>query len=345
VQSRRDLLRLLALLPGAPLGKALGEGATPASNPATMIVAGPDGGSVDRIAVQLAPLLARRLSPGTTIRRRGTGGTDGVTGANQFTTRASPDGETVLLVPGAAALAWLTGDMRAHFDTASWVPVMAGLSPGVVAGHLPAGGMTEGRRIRIAAELTGFDLPALLAVELLGATVVPVSGLRTDSEALDALLAGAVDLVFLRDRQVPERLVALQRLGIMPLFSLGVPTPDGGLARDPQLPEVASFAEYCAQQRGEIPHGALYDAWRAASAASQLTFALVLPPLTPAASVAVWRQAAAAAADTSGWYQRDTFRVLAPAAATICVAATAADPPAQLELRRWMAMRFNWRPT
>jgi len=309
-----------------------------------MIVAGPEGGRVDRIATQLAPLLARRLSPGAIIRRRGTGGVDGVTGANQFSTRASPDGETVLLVPGAAALAWLTGDTRAHFDTASWVPVMAGMSSGVLVGRLPDGAITQGARLRIAADLTGFDLPALLAVDLLGAAPVPVRGLRNDAAVRDALLQGHIDLVFLRDRQVAERLVALQRVGAVPLFSLGAITDSGSLARDPSFPALPHFAEYFATRRGASPGGLLFAAWQAAASASQLDFALVLPQLTPASSVSAWRQAGAAAADTVGWYPPGTFRVLPPAAATAFVTSTAAAPPAQLELRRWMAVRLDWRP-
>ncbi len=337
---RRNFLTAVV---GGPLG-ALPELRGGVSAPATMIVAGPDGGRVDRIALQLAPLLARYVSPGINIRRRGAGGADGVTGANQFTTRASPDGETVLLVPGAAALAWLMGDTRAHFDTASWVPVMAGLSSGVVAGRLPPARIAPGTKLRLAAELTGFDLPALLAVELLGATVIPVRGLRNDNAARDALIQGAVDLVFLRERQVPERLAALQRAGAMPLFSLGTATDGGALARDPLLPDVPDFFEYCRLLRMTALDGSLFHAWRAAAASSQLDFALVLPQLTPAAAVAIWRQAAASAADTSGWYPHGTFRVLPPTMATVCVATTAADPPAQLELRRWMATRFDWRP-
>jgi len=336
MRGRREILGLLAAL---PIGMGGFDGGL------TMIVAGPEGGRVDRVAVQLAPLLARSLPPGTLIRRRGAGGIDGVTGANQFTARASPDGDTVLLVPGAAALAWLTGDTRAHFDAAVWVPVMAGLSSGVVAGRLPAGGIGPGARVRMAAEFTGADLPALLAVELLGATVVPVHGLRTDTALRDALLQGTVDLVFLRERQLPERLVALQRAGAVPLFSLGATAEDGGLARDPLLPEVPSFVEFCTGLCGSAPRGPLYDAWRAAAAATQLDFALVLPQLTPAPMVALWRQAAAQAADTRGWYPGGTFRALASAAATACINATAADAPAQLELRRWMAVRFDWRPT
>ena len=44
------------------------------------------------------------------------GSADGVTGANQFEARGAPDGQTVLLVPGQAAVAWMVGDPRAQFD-------------------------------------------------------------------------------------------------------------------------------------------------------------------------------------------------------------------------------------
>ena len=57
------------------------------------------------------------------------------------------------------------------------------------------------------------------------------------------------------------------------------------------FPEVPHFAELFATRTGNKPRGPLYDAWCAAAAAAQLEFGLVLPQLTPAAMVSLWRRA------------------------------------------------------
>jgi hypothetical protein len=98
--------------------------AVPFPEGATILVAGPDGGRLGRWGDAVASALDATLPPGTKVRATCTGGIDGVTGANQFEARVAPDGTTVLLVPGAAALDWLVGDQRAHFDAEHWVPAL-----------------------------------------------------------------------------------------------------------------------------------------------------------------------------------------------------------------------------
>src|SRR6202008_31963 len=116
------------------------------------------------------------MPPYTAIRRVEIGSADGVTAANQFEVRGVPDGTTVLMVPGQAALAWMVGDPRAQFDVGHWVPVMAGTTPGVVGGRL--GTLTNGGRVRgAAANAASADLAALLGLQLLGVPVQPVFGI------------------------------------------------------------------------------------------------------------------------------------------------------------------------
>ena len=63
------------------------------------------------------------------------------------------------------------------------------------------------------------------------------------------------------------------------------------MVRDPAFPDVPHLAELYATRSGRPPAGPLYDAWRASAAAAQLEFGLVLPQLTPAAMVSLWRNA------------------------------------------------------
>ena len=344
---RRHLLGLLAAVP-ATAHAAPASPAPAFPDGATLLAAGPQGGSTDRWADWLAPLLAHDLPPSARLRRETVGGADGVTGANQFDARITPDGATALLLPGQAALAWLLGDPRAQFDAAHWVPALAGIGSGVVMARLP-GGAGSGMRLRIgAAGPGGPDLPALLGLEFCGIEFVPVFGLADANAAENALAQGAIDAAFAHGRRVPDQVAAFTRAGAAPLFALGTVDETGQPARDPQFPDLPIMPEIATRQRGAAPAGTLYDAWRASAAATQLDAGLVLPQLTPAAMVALWRRAcrdAAASPELEATVTPLGLRAVPSPLATACTAAIAANGAALLELRRWLATRFNWHPT
>ena len=84
---------------------------------------------------------------------------------------------------------------------------------------------------------------------------------------------------------------------------------------------------------------------RAIAAAAQTEYALVLPQLTAASLVALWRQAgnqAAASPDLRDETGR-TRSVGTPLAQAL-TQAMAPDVPAITALRTWLATRLNWRP-
>jgi hypothetical protein len=352
--------RVLALLSGLPvMGRAVGAvAASPRFIPsasaqplpafpqgATILVAGPDGGRIDAWTRVLVPTLGKALPPETPIRTTPAGGADGVTGANQFDARTAPDGQTVLLVPGVAATAWLVGDPRAQFDPGQWVPVMAGATPGVVVARVGPSAFGPGGQPRIAAASpAGAELPALLAIDLLGARAEPVFGIAEPERAREALDRGDVDAVFVGGRKVPERVAALASVGGQPVFSLGARDAAGALVRDPLFPDLPNLAEMRAGMGRPPLSGPLYQAWCAAAAAGQLDFALVLPQLTPASMVALWRRAGAQAEAAAEMQAAAAALSVRPSASPVPTAAVAADAQALLELRRWLATRFNWQP-
>jgi hypothetical protein len=356
---RRHLLGVLAGLPvlarAGKLSAAPARAAVPAAavsvapfpDGARLLVAGPSNGALSGWADAVLPALEQSLPPDTSIRRAVVGGADGVTGANQFEARGVPDGLTVLMAPGQAVLAWMVGDPRAQFDVGHWVPVMAGVTSGLVAGR-PTIAAPDGRiRIAVGGSVAGPDLPALLGCELLGAPPEPVFGL-TDPAALQSALAQrTVDAVFLRGNAVTEQFPALASVGAQRLFTLGAFDDAGRMVRDPALPDVPSLAEVYEIRSGRRPSGPLYAAWAAAAAASLLEFALVLPQLTTAAMVSLWRRAgteATAAGSVQMVAAALGVRPLAGPAATAITMAAAADGSALLDLRRWLATRFNWHP-
>ena len=321
-------------------------GAAPAMpDGAGLLIAGPDGGLVDVWAEWLEPSLRRVLAPDTGLRRDVVGGLDGVTAANQFEARIPPDGSTGLLLPGSAAMAWLVGDPRARFDAARWVPALAAVTPSLLASRVSAGRILGGAPVRLATSgPTGLDLPAMLALDLLGANWHPVYGL-SDTAAQTALAQGSVDAVCLHGRRVLDMTYALRAAGAPPIFTFGAVDEAGQPQRDPSFIDVPDAMEL-------MPAGALADehlrtAWRATIAAGQLEVALVLPQLTPAAMVALWRRACAQAVGSAPLQAQAVsvgVRALPVPAATASTAAVTTDGPSLLALRHWLATRLDYRP-
>jgi hypothetical protein len=356
--ARRHILGLLAgpLLLGrggavwaaAPSPISAAVAAVPFPEGATILVAGPDGGRLGRWGDTMAAALDQTLPPGTRVRTTCTGGIDGVTGANQFEARVPPDGATLLLAPGAAALDWLVGDPRAHFDAEHWVPVMAGVTPAIV---MARANVTLGTSaaVRVAASgPVGPQLPALLGLELLGAEVTPVFGLADQDAARAAFVADKVDVVLAWGQSVPAQVDALCEAGAKPLFGLGSLDANGVAGRDPAFPDVPTLSEQFVELHGAKPSGVRFDAWRATACVTRLEFGLVLPRLTSAAMVALWRRAASQAAGQPGvqeFASRVAVLPLEGVAAAAAMTGVAVDPGALLELRGWLATRFNWRPT
>ncbi len=296
---------------------------------AAVLVAGPPQGRLDRWADVLIPALVRAMpsafaGPGAQqVVRSTVGGVDGVTGANQFEARVMPDGGTALLLPGSAALAWLVGDPRAQFDAARWVPAWAGLASAVLVSRVP---LSPGRTLRVGgAHPAGPTLPALLALDMLGIPVTP----SADS---------AADAVFHSGQGA--RIAATAQQGMVPVLTLGAIDPAGNWLRDPAFPTVPTMIE-AASRRGTP---ALLPALRAASAAAMLDAALVLPQLSPANRVALWRRACAEAAATPNLLDEAAalgVRIAsAPATATL-ITSIAADVPTLLALRSWLDTRWG----
>lgn len=364
---RRRLLRAAALLAAvgarpAAARQALAAPMYPegAGSGIGLLVAGPAGGAADAWAERLGPALARALSqsasqshppPGAAsghrLRRETVGGVDGVTGANRFEAQVAPDGTTALLAPGTAALAWLAGDPRARFDAAGWVPALAAFAPGVVVARPSASSLGPGGSVRFATTgPAGPDLPALLALDLMGVAVQPVPVPASSPEVLSQ---PGVDAVFLHGPGAEDAARTLAALGTTSgaptLLGLGLPDATGRFTPPPSLPGSSPWGlpELVARTAGGTP---LYAAWRAAAVAAQLDAALVLPAMAPAAAVASWRRACAQAAAGPEVQEAAAglgVQVLAAPACNVPMAALAVDSAGLLDLRRWLAGRYGSR--
>lgn len=314
-----------------------------------LLVAGPLGARTSRWGNACALAMQTGFAGGPQIVTQPVGGLDGVTGANQLDALVMPDGRTAAILPGAALIAWLTGDSRVHFDPTRWVPVMAGCNSGVLVVRIPAGASPTLAMLKAMAPLQlaadqpqSNDLAVLLALAGMNVPTAPVFGLRDIGAKTRAFLAGEVNAVFVSGEGVPEDIAPLTAGGGVPVFSLGGWAADGSVAADPlfaALPDVAVFGENAAS--------ALDPEYRAAAAAARLDFILVLPKLTAPGAVAQWRQAAVAAIGSPGLSAaaRASSVILQPAgivgAALDELGAVVAD---QSNLQAFLAQRFGWQP-
>ncbi len=293
-----------------------------------LLVASPPGARLDRWADPLSTAVGRGLPSHLPLLRQNVGGLDGITGANTFEARAEPDGSTALLVPGASALSWLVGETRAKFDPAHWLLLWAAALPGVLVSRVQ---LQPGRNLNIAAAgPTGPELPILLALDLFG--VSPVLTPAADADA-----------VFLQGSPQAISVQSAAARGLNPVLSLGAIGADGTPGRDPMLPTIPTTLELARERTPPL----LASALQAATLAVQLDAGLVLPQLTPAASVATWRRACQPALSNPELVAeaaRLGAQMLPAPTATTCVGRIAGDPDVLLALRRWLATRYDWRP-
>jgi hypothetical protein len=332
---RRTLFGLAAAGPVA-LGPRRPRAALPGS--ATLLVPGPEDGAVALWAQRLAAGLRRAATTAINLEHSVLGGPDGVTAANRFATTAAPDGRTLLVLTGATAQARLVGDPRARFDPAGWLPLCAAVAVPIVAGRWPlASGPAVGPG---AASPVRLGLPggpehpataALLALDLLGVPATPVLGVSAQ-QAEAALLQGALDAIVLQGTDAPARLAMLRAHA---WFSLD---GGGGGAGGADLPAVADLAPGAPRP--------VMAGLRAAATGARLQAAAVLPALTPADTVALWRGAAQRWAEEEG---RGAIPAAAPRPrpspdAAIAIGALAPPPEAALAYREWLLRRLQWRP-
>jgi len=299
---------------GLPLA-ALAAPAVAVPDRAMLLVPGPEEGRLAQLGRALAGVLSRGLGSAAVLHVQAVGAADGVTAANRFAAATPADGQGLLLLPGAAGQALLIGDGRARFEPRHWPALCGAAQPALLAGtrRLDAPGP-----LRLALPSPAApEAAVLLALDLLGRPAQPVFG--ANPQAL--LAAGAAD----------ARVIAgpgLDLAGLRPLLALG-----SAALPDPALAELPTLAQL-------LPDSARPDlmaAVEAASLAMRTEAVLVLPPLTSADLVALWRAAA------ERWPETGPRR-FGPAEATPLLAGLCPDAQVAVAYREWLLRRFNWRP-
>jgi hypothetical protein len=317
---------------GGALAAALGGVARPLQaaravpEAATLLVPGAETGEVARFATQTAAALARGLVQAAALRVVPVGGADGITAANRFAAATPADGRAMLLLlPGAAAQAHLVGDTRARFEPRNWPAICGSVQPALLAGR---GQLNDTAPLRLALPGPGApETAALMVLELLGRRVQPVFTAQPEA----ALAQGAADALVLCG-PMAHRATAL---GVSPWFAFDGPEA----ARDPALPQLPGLGELLADHGR---HEGVVAA-RAAGAALRTRALLVLPPLTAADSVALWRGAGQRWAEGEPDALDGGARRIGGAGAAALLATLCPAPEVALTYREWLARRLSWR--
>lgn len=316
-----------ALLTASGLPRAAGAQVMP-SDSATLLMPGPEGGPAALWAARVAAGLARGLPHAIALHPIVLGGPDGVTAANRFATQEAGDGRMLLVMPGHAAHARLIGESRARYAMEGWLPLCVSWQGAVLAGRGPLPAPNPARPLRIA--LPGPEAPetsVLLALDLAGYSATPVFGLHAFA-AEQALGRGEVDAIVIA---TPSPLRHAARIGVTPWRELDTPG-----RRD--APSLSAMSELTGQARP-----AHLAAAQAGFAALRLRAALVLPALTSADMVSVWRRAALRWQEDEAKESPDsTAPALVGAEARTAVSALFPSPEGVLAYREWLLKRLSW---
>ncbi|MBP0445507.1 hypothetical protein J8J14_12040 [Roseomonas sp. SSH11] len=288
-----------------------------AQDSGTILVPGPEDGGCARWAARAAAVLTRGLQRPANLRLSVLGGPDGVTAANRFATQEGGNDARFLVLPGWTCHVRLTGATRARFEPRGWLPLMLTWHGALLAGR---GALPTRPLVPLRIAIPSPDAPeaaALAALDLLGITAQPVIGVP---EA--AFAAGEADALIVTG---PDPAARARAMGAVPWYLLSTPA-------EGQLSEIPPFPVTSPAHRGVL----------AAVAGLQMRAALVMPALTPADTVAIWRRAAMRWPDEERAHP-DLGLALIGTGAAGAFAILSPPPEATLAYRSWLDQRLGWR--
>jgi tripartite-type tricarboxylate transporter receptor subunit TctC len=293
-------LAAAASLAGMPVSVAVAQKADFSGKRIEMIVPFQPGGGSDVYSRALAPFFEKHLPGKPTIIVRNVPGGGSITGANQFHSRAKPDGLHALVCSSSTVANFVFQRGKFELDLNKMVPVL--LSPqGSVIYVSPTLGVTAARDIaKLKGQALTFGGNSPTAAELRMITTLDLLGL--DTKYVWGINRGPVRLAFERGEfninydTTPGYLKNASQLvkagKAAPLFALGVLDTQGNLVRDPNFPDLPSFGEVYEILHGKKPSGPGYEAWKAILQMGVMANkSILLPAGTPQPIVDAWRAA------------------------------------------------------
>ncbi|WP_203142745.1 Bug family tripartite tricarboxylate transporter substrate binding protein [Marinobacter mangrovi] len=260
------------------------------------------GGGTDVWARFFSPWLSKSLSGEPTIMIDNVPGGGSINGANLFALRAKSDGSEWLGTSASTQYPAMLDDPRVRYDYSDWTPILATPTGGVVYAQPRLGETADTaldalleQPVKLAAQTpTGVELPVLIALDMLGADVQAVFGMRSRGEGRLAFERGEADIDFQTTSAYLSNVEPLVEAGkAVPLFSLGMLNDDGKIVRDPTFPELPTFNEVYQARHGEAPSGKEYEAFRKFFASGYALQKLIMVPKdTPQDLIETYRQAA-----------------------------------------------------
>ena len=265
-----------------------------------MIVPFPPGGGSDVYSRALAPFLEKHLPGNPTILIRNVPGGGSITGANQFKSRAKPDGLHILVCSSSTVMNYAFQRSKFELELDKMLPVL--LSPqGSVIYAAPSLGIKSAKDI---AKLkgqsltfggggpTGAEMRMTATLELLGLPAKYVWGIARGPVRL-AFERGETNINYDTTPGYLKNASQLVKAGkAVPLFVLGVLDGKGNLVRDPNFKDLPSFAETYEYMHGKKPSGPGYEAWKAILQMGVMANkSLLLPAGTSKPILDAWRTA------------------------------------------------------
>lgn len=315
------------------------------------------GGGTDTWARFWAPYLSDNLPGQPTLVVRNVPGGGSTTGANQFQTRAEPDGLTVLGTSGSTQFPYLLDDPRVNYEYKDWNVIFASPTGGVVYvkpglgvdGPEDLDKLKEADLIYGSQGATSLDLVPLLAFELLDLDVRAVFGMQGRSSGRLAFERGETNIDYQTSAAYLTNVTPLVEAGeAVPLFSWGATDDEGNIVRDPTFPDLPSYPEFYEAATGEKPSGPAWDAYKsffiAGFPAQKMLF---LPGGTPSDIVQAYRDAAAAATQDEGFLQDrkatlgDYKQIVGEPAERILRTAINVPDDARAWVREWLTEKYN----
>ena len=317
------------------------------------------GGGSDTWARFNAPFLSKYLPGQPTVVVKNQPGGGSITGANQFASRAKPDGKTVFGTSGSTQFPFLLGDPRVRYDYADWKVVLAAPTGGVayISSDLGVKSLSDldklkGQRLIYGSQgATSLDLVPLLGFRLLGLDVKHVFGMKTRGEGRLAFERGEANIDYqTTSAYLKSSLPIVEEGKAIPLFSWGTTDDDGNIIRDPNFPELPSIKEAIETVAGKAPSGVEWEAFKAFLIAGfPAQKLMVLPKGTPDEIVEAYRAAVrkmkedpeyqAAKVVALGGYEQQTDK----AGEALFKEGTTIDPEARKWVRELLEKEYNAR--
>lgn len=259
------------------------------------------GGGTDVWARFMAPNLTSFIEGHPTVVIKNQPGGGSITGTNLFYKRAKDDGSNIIGTSASTLFPYMLGDKRVRFKLDEWTPILASPTGGVIYVQPDMGiassadvGKLLNQEMKFASQgPTQLELPILIALDLLGADIKPVFGMKSRGAGRLAFERGEATIDFQTSSAYMRSVQSLVDANkAVPVFTVGVMNAEGNIVRDPAFPDLPTFEEAYEMVHGKQPSGMQYDVYRKFLAAGfAFQKVIFIPSDAPANVITEYNQA------------------------------------------------------